>query len=173
MLTVTVVSEYISSRARWVLAVKVECTSQRESKGSTGISLQSSEEYRIFLDHVNGLANRRQSVTTTYLSVNTAITAAAAFLVRDGLLAGWVERASVLALLVAGLVASSLWLRLIGEYTALIGWWYEQLRALEGTMSAGSKSITKEYNKWYLKEQGKVTIGLTHYETGLTWLFTA
>jgi hypothetical protein len=24
-----------------------------------------------------------------------------------------------------------------------------------------------------VKEQGKVTIGLTRYETGLTWLFTA
>jgi hypothetical protein len=135
--------------------------------------VQSTEEYKIFLDHVNGLATRRQSVSTTYLSVNTVISAAMAFLFRDGQLSGWIEQVSVLALLVAGFVASSLWRRLIRQYSLLIGWWYEQLRALENTMSAGSKAITKEYDRWYLKEQDKAAIGLTRYETGLTWLFTA
>jgi hypothetical protein len=138
-----------------------------------GISLQTSEEYKIFLERADNLANRRQSVTTTYLSVNTAITAAIAFLFRNGYLAGWVEQASALALLIAGLVASSLWRTLIGQYSVLIGWWYEQLRLLEGTMPAGSKLITKEYDRWYVGEPGKATIGLTRYETGLTWLFTA
>jgi hypothetical protein len=143
----------------------------RDPKGES-IGLQSSEEYKTFLDHVAGLANRRQSVTTTYLSVNTVITAALAFLFRDGSLAGLVEQLSAIALLVAGLVASSLWRTLIGQYSVLIGWWYEQLRVLEDGMSGGSELITKEYNRWYVKEPGKETIGLTRYETGLTWLFT-
>jgi hypothetical protein len=134
------------------------------------IGLQSREQYKTFLDHVVGLADRRQSVTTTYLSVNTAITAAAAFLFRDGDLAGPVERISAMALLVAGLVASSLWRTLIGQYSLLIGWWYEQLRTLEGNMSGTGGLITKEYDRWYVKEPGKKTIGLTRYETGLTWL---
>ena len=135
--------------------------------------MQSSEEYKNFLDHVDGLANRRQSVTTVYPSVNTAIIAVIAFLFRDGELSGWVERVSVLALLVTGLVASDLWRRLIRQYSVLIGLWYEQLRALEDNMPTVSKSITKEYNRLYEEERGKIPIEITRYETWLTWLFTA
>jgi hypothetical protein len=134
--------------------------------------MQTSEEYKTFLDHVADLANRRQSVTTTYLSVNTAISAALAFLFRDGDLAGPVEQISAVALLVAGLVASSLWRNLIGQYSVLISWWYEQLRILESASSQGSGLITKEYNRWYVNEPGTKSIGLTRYETRLTWLFT-
>lgn len=134
--------------------------------------MQSSEEYKIFLDHVAGLTNSRQSVTTTYLSVNTAITAALAFLYRDGDLAGLADQVSALALLVAGFVASSLWRTLIGQYSDLIGWWYEQLRLLEGAMPEGSALISKEYDRWYVGEPGNGTVGLTRYESGLTWLFT-
>lgn len=134
--------------------------------------MTSDDEYKLFLNHVVGLTERRQTVTTTYLSVNAAITAAVAFLFKDGQLSGWVEQVSTMALLAAGIYASDLWRRLIRQHSTLIGWWYEQLRALEGSMGQGSKSLTNEYDKWHSEEQGKTAIGLTRYETGLTWLFT-
>jgi hypothetical protein len=134
--------------------------------------LKSDDEYKLFLNHVVGLTERRQTVTTTYLSVNAAITAALAFLFKDGQLSGWVEQVSTMALLAAGIYASSLWRRLIRQYSTLIGWWYEQLRALESSMSEGSKTLTKEYDTLHSEKQGKAAVGLTRYESGLTWLFT-
>ncbi len=67
-----------------------------------------------------------------------------------------------------------MWRLLVGQYSKLIGWWYEQLRALEGGMSVCSELVIKEYDEWYSKKQGKkATLGLTGYEIGLTWIFMA
>jgi len=41
-------------------------------------------EYTTFLDLVNRLSERRQTVTATYLSVNAALIGAVAFLFQDG-----------------------------------------------------------------------------------------
>jgi len=130
------------------------------------------EEYQIFLEQVNKLTERRQAVTRTYLSVNAAVIGAMAFLFRDIQMPGWAQWVSALFLLLCGVVACDLWRRLIAQYSTLLGWWYEQLRALEDAMSESNKLITREYDELYLKKQGKVRIGLTRYETRLTWLFT-
>lgn len=130
------------------------------------------EEYEIFLEWVNKLTERRQTATTIYLSVNTAIVGVIAFLLRDYPLSGWIQQASVPVLLVSGVIACDLWRRLITQYSALIGWWYEQLRGLEEAMPESNKLLTREYQVLYLEERGKTRIGLTRYETRLTWLFT-
>ncbi len=134
--------------------------------------MTSDEEYKLFLNHVIGLTERRQSVSTTHLSVNAAITAAIAFLFKGGQLTGWPEQLAALVLLTSGIVASGLWRRLIREYSTLIGWWYEKLRTLEDGMPGSSKLVAKEYEDWYAKERGKRAIGLSDYEAGLAWVFT-
>ena len=53
-----------------------------------------------------------------------------------------------------------------------MGWWFEQLRALEDILPSSSKLITKEYQELFVNKQGKGPIGITRYETSLTWLFT-
>ena len=127
-------------------------------------------EYQLFFDHVNSLIERRKSVTTTYLSVNTAVTAAIAFLFKDAQLQGWTQRSSALILLVAGLVACTLWRRLIQHYSTMIGWWYGRLRYLEGQLQETSKSITEEYNQ-QIAPPGKVTTRLSAHELRLVNLF--
>lgn len=129
-------------------------------------------EYEIFLEWINNLTERRRAVTTIYLSVNTAIMGIIAFLLRDYPLSGWIRQASVLVLLVSGVVACDLWRRLIAQHSALIGWWYEQLRGLEEAIPECSRLLTREYQVLYFRRQGKTHIGLTRYETRLTWLFT-
>jgi hypothetical protein len=136
------------------------------------INFKREDEYKLFLNHAVGLTERRQGVTATYLSVNTAITAVLAFLFKDGQLSGWVEQVSTMALLAAGIYASALWRRLIRQHSILIGWWYQQLRDMESGVSEGSKWLTKEYNTLYSEDQGKAALGLTRHESGLTWLFT-
>jgi len=130
-------------------------------------------EYRLALDQVDKLTQRRQSITTTYLSVNTAVTGAIAFLIKDGSLPSVTSQVSVLALLLSGIVACSLWRRLIMHYSTLTGWWYEQIRSVENRLAESSKLITKEYQDLYFKTKGKKNTRITPYETMLTWLFTA
>lgn len=94
-------------------------------------------EYRLALDQTNKLADRRQAITTTYLSVNAALTGAIAFLFKDGRLPDVASQVTVLALLFSGVVACGLWRRLIKHYSALTGWWYEQIRSLENQLPGG------------------------------------
>ena len=130
-------------------------------------------EYRLALDQANKLAERRQAITTTHLSVNAALTGATAFLFKDSNLPGVASQVAVLAILFSGAVACGLWRRLIKHYSVLTGWWYEQIRSLESQLSEGSKLITKEYQELYFKHTGKKDTRITPYETNLTWLFTA
>jgi hypothetical protein len=129
-------------------------------------------EYRLALDQTNKLADRLRAITTTYLSVNAALTGAIAFLFKDGHLPDVASQVAVLALLFSGVVACGLWRRLIKHYSALTGWWYEQIRSLENQLPGGSKLVTKEYQELYFKQKGKRDTRITPYETNLTWLFT-
>jgi hypothetical protein len=131
------------------------------------------DEYRLALDLANKIADRRQVITTTYLSVNAALTGAIAFLFKDGRLPDVASQVTVLALLFSGVVACGLWRRLIKHYSALTGWWYEQIRSLESQQSEGNKLITKEYQELYFKQTGSKDARITPYEINLTWLFTA
>ena len=129
-------------------------------------------EYQLFLDQVNKLTERRQAVTATYLSVNAAIVGAVAFIFKDVDMLEGGRQASALVLLISGLVACDLWRRLINQYSTLLEWWYEQLRALEDVMTESSKLLTREHDDLYGGKSGKAPIGLTRYEVRLTRLFT-
>ncbi len=132
----------------------------------------SSDEYELLLNQVNAIVTRRQTVTSTYLSVNAALTGAIAFLFKDGQLPNIVSQISVLTLLFSGVLVCSLWRRLIMQHSTLINWWYEQLRVLEAANPNSKKLLTKEYEELYMKKDRKPVVGLTRYETQLTWLFT-
>ena len=130
-------------------------------------------EYTTFLDLVNHLSERRQTVTATYLSVNAALIGALAFLLQDGALPDWQQRTAVLVLFGAGIVACDLWRRIIKQYNVLLGWWYEQLHSLEEALPDSSRLIKREYEQLYARKRGRRPLGLSRYERRLTWVFTA
>ena len=130
-------------------------------------------EYTTFLDLVNHLSERRQTVTATYLSVNAALIGALAFLLQDGALPDWQQRTAVLVLFGAGIVACDLWRRIIKQYNVLLGWWYEQLHSLEEALPDSSRLIKREYEQLYARKAGRRPLGLSRYERRLTWVFTA
>jgi hypothetical protein len=105
--------------------------------------------------------------------VNAAILGALAFLFKDGQMPGWSHGVSALLLFLAGMVACDLWRRLLKQHSTLLSWWYERLRTLETAMPECSKLVTREYEELYTAPRGRGHVGLTRYETGLTWLFTA
>jgi hypothetical protein len=131
-----------------------------------------SEEYALFIEQVNKLAERRQNITTIYLSVNAAIATALTLLFRDGYMSDWPQQASALLLFAAGIVVCDLWRRLLIQYRTLLSWWYKRLHVLEDTMPQSSKLIKLEYEELYQKRRERPHIGLTRYETALTWVFT-
>lgn len=130
-----------------------------------------SDDCELFLNQINNLANRRQMVTTTYLSVNTVLVGAMAFLFKDGQFPGPASQITALALLLSGLVVCGLWRKLILQHSVLISWWYSQLRAWETNVPEDKRIFTKEYEELYLGKKEKALVGLTRYETQLTWLF--
>ena len=130
------------------------------------------DEYELFLGHVYKLAERRQSTTATYLSVNTALTGALAFLFKDGHLSSLSSSVSALVFLFSGAIACGLWRRLITHYSELMDWWYEQIRTIESSISGSNGLIRKEYQELFINKKGKGPIGITRYEKVLTWLFT-
>jgi len=134
--------------------------------------MNSWEEYKIFLEQVNKLADRRQYTTTIYLTVNAAIIGALAFLFKDAEMPGWQQQATVLVLLLAGIVACDLWRRLLYQYKTLLGWWYKRLHLLEESLQGCSCLIKQEYEHLYATKKGHPRLGLTRYEVRLTWLFT-
>ena len=129
-------------------------------------------DFAMLMEQIRHLNDRRQTVTATYLSVNAALIGLMAFLFKDGQVPTISAQISFLALLVSGVVACSLWRRLIAQLSTLIDWWYQQLRLLEMDDPQSKKLITREYQELYTQKKGKAVIGLTRYETALTWLFT-
>lgn len=126
----------------------------------------------VILTQIRHLSDRRQTVTSTYLSVNAAIIGIMAFLFKDGQIPNISAQISFLALLFSGIAACGLWRKFITQLSTVIGWWYQQIRLLEENDSQSNKLITKEYQELYSKNKHNAPIGLTRYETALTWLFT-
>lgn len=141
------------------------------------------EEYRIFLERIDKIIDRRQNVTGIYLTVNTIILASISLIITDSLTIAngsiitnsldlsWQRNIAVLLLMFAGVVACDLWRRLILQYSTLLGWWFQKLREFETDILESKRLLSQEYEEIYLKKKGRVKIGLTRYETNLTWLF--
>jgi hypothetical protein len=134
--------------------------------------MQQQLEYELFLKQVNKLIDRRQAITATYLTVNTAVVGAIALFYKDVQMLDWGRQLSALVLLIAGIASCGLWRRLISQYSALLGWWYTRLRELEIAVPGCSALINREYTELYQQKAGKQPFGMTRYEIGLTWLFT-
>ena len=92
------------------------------------------DEYQFFAETTQHLSERRQAATQTYLTVNTAIFAVLAFLIKDAGFRGWNLVLVSLPLFMVGILACSIWYKIITQYKALIGWRYDQLMAIEQAM---------------------------------------
>lgn len=129
--------------------------------------MQPHEEYTTFLEQVNTLIERRQSVTATYLSVNAAIVGVMTFILKDAQMFDSGKQLLTLLMLVVGVIICDLWRRLIQQYSKLIGWWYAQLRELEEKLPESSRLLNKEYAELYAQKKS----GITPYETRLVHIF--
>jgi len=131
------------------------------------------EEYKLFFEYINKLIDRRQTVTTIYLAVNTALIGAVTYIFSNLQIQEVGKELSALGLLLAGLLACDFWRRLIMQYSALLEWWYEQIRTMEEQIPGSKKLIQKEYTHLYSSNAKDKKFGISRYEVRLAWLFSA
>jgi len=129
------------------------------------------DEYKFFAGATQHLSERRQAATQTYLTVNTGIFAVLAFLVKDAGFRGWNLVLVGVPLFLVGILACSIWYRIITQYKALIGWRYDQLMAIEQTIPASHQMYSKEWTDFFQPRQGKERFGFSRLEVWLPRLF--
>lgn len=129
------------------------------------------DEYKFFAESTQYLSERRQAATKTYLSVNTAIFAVFALLVKDGGLRGANLIVVSLPLFLVGLLACWIWYKIIVQYKGLIGWRYDQLMAMEKGMKECHGMYTKEWEEHFKPIKGKEKFGFSRLEAWLPILF--
>ena len=131
------------------------------------------DEYKFFAESTQYLSERRQTATQTYLTVNTAIFAVLAFVIKDGGFEDWGLVMVSLPLFVVGILACFIWYRIITQYKALIGWRYDQLMAMEKAMSESHQMFLKEWKEFFEPRKGKEWFGFSKLEVWLPRLFFA
>jgi hypothetical protein len=126
--------------------------------------------YQLAQGHVEKLLDRRQSITSFYLSVNAAIATVVGLLLKDAQLRQEWLAVAILGLLGAGLGACWIWRSLLHQYERLLDWWYARLREMEEAMPDSAKLITREYQDLYVlaaKTQSKQRLSMTQRELTL------
>jgi hypothetical protein len=129
------------------------------------------DEYKLFVGSTQHLSERRQAATQTYLSVNTAIFAILALLVKEAGLKGGTLVGVSLPLFLVGILACLIWHRIIMQYKELIGWRYDQLMAMERAMPESHQIYVKESEEFFKPRQEKKKFGFSRLEVWLPRLF--
>src|SRR5512135_1262225 len=130
-------------------------------------------EYKLFVESTQHLSERRQAATQTYLSVNTAIFAILALLVKEAGLKGWYLVGISFPLFLVGVLACLIWDKIITQYKALIGWRYDQLMAMERGMSGTYQLYVKEWEEFFRPKREQEKFGFSRLEVWLPRLFFA
>lgn len=131
------------------------------------------DEYTFFVEQTQRLSERRQASTQTYLTVNTAILAILAFLIKDTALNGWHLVVATAPLFLVGILACGIWHRIINQYRELIGWRYKQLIAMEKGLRACHQMFLREEKKYFKSDSDQKRFGFSRLEIGLPRLFAA
>jgi hypothetical protein len=76
-------------------------------------------------------------------------------------------------LFVVGILACVIWYRIIAQFKAIIGWHYEQLRAMEAEREESAQIYTKEWELFFKPQGGKERFGFSHLEAWLPRLLVA
>jgi hypothetical protein len=133
------------------------------------------DEYRFIAESTQHLSERRQAASQTYLTINTAIFAVIAFLIKDAGFRGWTLALVSLPLFAVGSLVCIIWQKIVAQYKALIGWRYDQLMAFEDSpaLKGNYRLYRKEWEDFFQHRQGKERFGFSRLELWLPRLFLA
>lgn len=137
------------------------------------------DEYKLFVEDTARLSDRRQTVTNTYIAVNSLLLGAVSFLIRDAAGGKWWGLLLALPLLAGGIIVCFFWRQFLIKYKTLIGLRIDTLREMEDRPGMeGSVRMYHVEDKIYPRdEQGKMIPGkglnFSDLEKRLPMLFLA
>lgn len=124
------------------------------------------DELKFLHERTQKLSERRQTSSQTYLTINTAIFGAIAFLIKDSGLRSWNLIIVILPLFVVGLLACITWYKIISNLKSIIGWHYDQLREIEKKIPKSHQAFTKEWDEFF-QVKGKKQFSFSNLESQL------
>ena len=127
------------------------------------------EEYKLFVEDTARFSERRQTITNTYISVNSAIAGLLAFLVKDSGLVDLLVLIAIIALICFGLLICCYWVQLINKYKKLVGFRVKLLHEMEDRLPDLIGVYHRE-DELYKPTQGK-PLNISDLERGLPILF--
>ncbi len=89
------------------------------------------EEYKLFVQDTAKLSDRRQTVTNTYIAVNSLLLGAMSFLIKDAASGQWWGLILALPLMAGGAIVCVFWRQFLVKYKSLIGLRIDTLRDME------------------------------------------
>lgn len=113
------------------------------------------EEYKLHLERAQKLSERRQATTQTYLTISTAIFGAISFLIKDSGLHHWALVGTAIPLFSVGILACSIWLRIMKKIEVFLNWQYDRLREMEEGIPGSSKILIAEDKEFYSTKKSK------------------
>ncbi len=129
------------------------------------------EEFKFFAGDAQRLSERRQNTSQTYVTVNAAIFAVLALLIKDVGLRGWTLVLTALPLFLTGVLLCIIWQKIIIQHKALIAWRYDQLKEMEKAIAGSYQMYTKEWEDFFKPQQGKERFSFSLLEIWLPRLF--
>jgi hypothetical protein len=89
------------------------------------------EEYKLFVQDTAKLSDRRQTVTNTYIAVNSLLLGATSFLIKDAANGQWWGLVLALPVMAGGSIVCRFWAQFMLKYKTLIGLRIDTLREME------------------------------------------
>jgi hypothetical protein len=106
-------------------------------------------EYKFFAQNTWEMSNRREATTSTYLTLNSAIFAIIAFLMKDVGFRGWRLVLVATPIFVVGAILCGMWWTLIERHRQLIAWRFDQLMEMEKQMDESHQMYFREWQEFY------------------------
>ncbi|MBI5839713.1 MAG: hypothetical protein HZB19_06395 [Chloroflexi bacterium] len=131
------------------------------------------DEYKLLYERTQKLSERRQTTSQTYLTINTAIFGAIAFLVKDSGLTGSSLIAAISPLFAVGVLICIIWLSILFNLEKILNWQYKQLRELEGDMRGSARIFTRENKEFFETGKDKKKFSFTLLEGWLPGILGA
>ena len=108
------------------------------------------DEYKLLYQRTEKLSERRQATSQIYLTINTAIFGAIAFVVKDSGIEGWNLFYVISPLFLVGILICIIWLNIVLNLEKILNWQYKQLRELETEIRGSSRIFSKENTAFFL-----------------------
>lgn len=131
------------------------------------------DEYKLLYERTEKYSERRQATSQTYLTINTAIFGAVAFLVKDSGLKGGSLLAAVSPLFIVGILICIIWLSIILNLEKILNWQYNELRGLEKEMKGDINIFTRENKEFFDPGQGRRKFSFSLLEAWLPGILIA